>query len=60
MFKFLFHTNINSSKWCTGFTPISAKTNATLDTFEISEQEIYDILSSSNVDKASGPKFVSC
>ena len=39
--------------------PFQLKTNATLDTFEISEQEVYDIISSLNVNKVSGPNVMS-
>ncbi|MCG8046320.1 MAG: reverse transcriptase domain-containing protein [Candidatus Thiodiazotropha endolucinida] len=39
--------------------PFQPKSNATLETFEISEQEVYDILSSLNANKASGPNFIS-
>ena len=35
------------------------KTNQTLNTFEITEEEVYDIISCLNVNKASGPKFIS-
>lgn len=35
------------------------KTNTTLEAFEISEQEVYEIFSSLNVNKASGPNFIS-
>ena len=35
------------------------KTNEKLESFEISELEVYDVLSSLNVNKASGPNFIS-
>ena len=35
------------------------KTNEKLESFEISEQEVYDVLSSLNVNKASEPNIIS-
>ena len=35
------------------------KTNQKLETFQITEQEVYDIISTLNINKASGPKFIS-
>ena len=35
------------------------KTNQKLETFQITEKEVYDIISTLNINKASGPKFIS-